>query len=360
MIFDEKVLEYNEKVVDLILSGEMDYVCFGAGTYFCTFLNKYCKGAGGAKFPFPRFVCDNNPDKWGQKIDGVEIKSPEAFMDLDVNKTIIMLSMHFPMGILDELHNKYQRHYHRIIMLKQLDTFFIWRQKGDKLQKVYELLEDEESKQGYNMYFDSLLRGTFFCPMLYSPNAYWNNDIVPELEATGVVYAGAFDGKHVDRALKANPKCTMYGFEPNDTMYQKLLVKYAGYENVHIFPYALFDQECDLIFDPSNAIGAKVIDGLDTKNDKEFVAVHAKRMDDVIGDKKIGLLALDIEGTELKAIEGADHIIDANRPKLGICLYHRLEDYYEIPLYIHERWPEYKFHFRHHSTVSSESVLYAI
>ena len=361
MTFDKKCLEYNESVIGAIMAGKMDYVCYGGGSYFCAFLNKYC--AGDKKFPYPKFVCDSNSQKWGQYIDGIEIKSPDAMLEVDLEKTVIVLSVVLPQGIVDVLYSeKYQRHYHRIIMLRQIEAFFIVQEKRENLQDVYDLLEDEDSKYRYNEYFSSLLHGTFLCPLIYSPNAYWNNDLVPRLGETGVVYAGAFDGKHINRALSSNPKCTMYAFEPNEPMYKKLLPKYSQYNNVNIFPYALFDCECQLVFDPTYALGAKIIDPkkVDTKNDQGLEIVNARKMDDVIGDKKIGQIALDVEGTELKAIQGAAHIIESNRPKLSICLYHKLEDYYEIPLYIHNNYPEYKLHFRHHSPAIIESVLYAL
>ena len=71
-------------------------------------------------------------------------------------------------------------------------------------------------------------------------------------------------------------------------------------------------------------------------------------------------IKLDIEGSEMCALEGARQIIERDHPKLAVCLYHKLEDLWTIPLWIKERFREYKFYIRHHSLMSEETVLYAI
>lgn len=59
---------------------------------------------------------------------------------------------------------------------------------------------------------------------------------------------------------------------------------------------------------------------------------------------------MDIEGSELKALEGAKNTIQRNNPKLAISIYHKYEDIIELPLKILELEPEYKFYLRHYST----------
>ena len=69
---------------------------------------------------------------------------------------------------------------------------------------------------------------------------------------------------------------------------------------------------------------------------------------------------MDIEGAELKALKGAQHIIKTQRPKLAICLYHNPEDLWEIPNYIKQIVPEYKIYFRQHMELECESVCYVV
>lgn len=70
-------------------------------------------------------------------------------------------------------------------------------------------------------------------------------------------------------------------------------------------------------------------------------------------------IKMDIEGAELEALEGAKTTIVKNKPKLAICLYHKPDDLWKIPLYLKDLVPEYKFYIRHHGKVRWETVLYA-
>ena len=68
---------------------------------------------------------------------------------------------------------------------------------------------------------------------------------------------------------------------------------------------------------------------------------------------------MDIEGSELAALKGAKRIIKQYKPKLAICVYHKCEDIFKIPLYLHELVPEYKIMIRQHRYDLYDTVLYA-
>ena len=68
---------------------------------------------------------------------------------------------------------------------------------------------------------------------------------------------------------------------------------------------------------------------------------------------------MDIEGSELSALKGAEDTIKKNKPKLAICIYHSNEDMLRIAEYVHEIVPEYKIFMRAHNMGIAENVLYA-
>jgi hypothetical protein len=68
---------------------------------------------------------------------------------------------------------------------------------------------------------------------------------------------------------------------------------------------------------------------------------------------------LDIEGSELKALQGMAQIIKRDKPKLAISLYHKTEDLWTLPLFIKSLVPEYKLFVRHHGMGIFGKVLYA-
>jgi hypothetical protein len=63
----------------------------------------------------------------------------------------------------------------------------------------------------------------------------------------------------------------------------------------------------------------------------------------------------------LEALKGARRTITEYRPKLAICIYHRIKDFWEIPFYVKRLVPEYKLYVGHHNLDwdCQETVLYA-
>ncbi len=85
-------------------------------------------------------------------------------------------------------------------------------------------------------------------------------------------------------------------------------------------------------------------------------------IDDYVRDKKLDVvdfIKMDIEGSEMKALAGAEWTIQAFRPKLAISVYHGFEDMFNIPLTLKEMFPWYHLYLEHHSTYGEETVLYA-
>ena len=87
---------------------------------------------------------------------------------------------------------------------------------------------------------------------------------------------------------------------------------------------------------------------------------EVKKLDDVLSDKDITFIKMDIEGAEVEALKGAENIIRNKKPKLAICLYHRTSDFWTIPEMLHKMNPNYKFGVMHHYKYNCwETVLYA-
>ena len=83
-------------------------------------------------------------------------------------------------------------------------------------------------------------------------------------------------------------------------------------------------------------------------------------IDSIVGEEQVTFIKMDIEGSELKALEGAEKTIKRHKPKLAICIYHKPMDVIEIPSYIMRLVPEYKFCIRQYTSRMWETVLYAI
>jgi hypothetical protein len=69
---------------------------------------------------------------------------------------------------------------------------------------------------------------------------------------------------------------------------------------------------------------------------------------------------LDIEGSEREAILGMKHVLNRARPKLVICAYHKIEDYYELVNAINDVCSGYSLKLRHFTETVSDSIVYGI
>lgn len=84
-------------------------------------------------------------------------------------------------------------------------------------------------------------------------------------------------------------------------------------------------------------------------------------IDEILNGERATFIKMDIEGTELEALKGAEKTIRMWKPKLAICVYHKPEDIIMISKLILDFNPAYKLYLRHYSYLDfAESVLYAI
>jgi len=85
-------------------------------------------------------------------------------------------------------------------------------------------------------------------------------------------------------------------------------------------------------------------------------------IDEIVASEGIGVdfLKLDIEGSELPALRGAERTIREFRPKLAIAAYHQPEDLFEIPLFIDALGLDYLLFLDHTSAEADETVLFGI
>jgi FkbM family methyltransferase len=90
--------------------------------------------------------------------------------------------------------------------------------------------------------------------------------------------------------------------------------------------------------------------------------VETLSIDDLVQVKKLAcvdFMKMDIEGEELEALNGAEASIRRDCPKLAISVYHKLHDFWTIPLWIDSLGLGYQFYLRHFTIHAEKTVLFA-
>lgn len=88
--------------------------------------------------------------------------------------------------------------------------------------------------------------------------------------------------------------------------------------------------------------------------------VPVAALDEVLAGVDPTFLKMDIEGAELEALRGAAGLVRRHRPTLAVCVYHRPDHPWKIPLCLRELLPEHRIAIRAHAADGWEWVAYAV
>jgi FkbM family methyltransferase len=151
----------------------------------------------------------------------------------------------------------------------------------------------------------------------------------------------------------------VYAFEPNPEATPWLIANAAhfGEGRITLVPVGVGASTArkGLAGEAGNIGGTRLIEAAEGENSVPVIA-----LDDWCRENSIkpDFIKMDIEGAEPDAIRGAAKVISEHRPRLAICLYHRLSDMWVIPDMLKKLVPEYRFWCRKNA-IAVEFVLYA-
>lgn len=169
------------------------------------------------------------------------------------------------------------------------------------------------------------------------------------------VDVGALDGETTKYFLDHFDNGHAYVMEPSPKQFAITKERLRSYPDAELFPYGAFDENTTLRFDPVEGD-----EGSARVSECGELSVEVRRLDDLLQDRRVTFIKMDIEGSELAALRGAEWIIREQRPKLAICVYHKPGDMWEIPAFLLNCHPDYRLYLRHYSISDTETVLYAI
>lgn len=231
----------------------------------------------------------------------------------------------------------------------------------DKILEVKKLFKDKKSIEVYKSIVDFRITKKY-CNLIEPDRIeeqYFAKDIVKLYNEKHIRFidCGAFDGDTIqllcDNFSDIN---AIVAFEPDLNNYKKMLentkkLKSKILEFIAI-PNGVYLTSKQLKFNINN-------EGSNVSEDGTTI-IQCVAIDECIRNFNPTHIKMDVEGCEYEGLLGAKETIINNRPNLMICLYHKPEDLYNIPMLIKSWNIGYQFYLRLYGNNGLELVLYCI
>lgn len=331
---------------------EAKYIClYGTGHFF----EDYVQNINDFDY-----VCDSNSEKWGKTFAGRVCLSPEELEKLESVVVFIMVGKY--QAISEMLTKKgIENYYFGDLFLDIYDEQYspAWFENNRKaILETVDLFEDEWSKKVYTNVICNRIAPKYADMDFHDmeeQGEYFDTGIFTLEENECMVDAGAYNGDSIQAFLKATKGNfeAIYGFEFDKTNFNEMLEKkdIANDERIHLYQMGVSNKPKEMSIVHAGT-GSYV-----TNYGEEKVELNP--LDQILKDKKITFLKMDVEGSEMEGLEGAIQIIKQQHPKLAISVYHKLDDMWKIPQYIKMLNPAYKLYLRHHTAVAWDTDCYA-
>jgi FkbM family methyltransferase len=225
--------------------------------------------------------------------------------------------------------------------------------------RLYEKLADEESRTtfehvlnfrlnhdlGEMKSFKANLKGMYFEPFLTVPRK-------------GAVFfdIGSFDGYNSQHFAELYPEMDLaILFEPIPMQARELEEKFKDKAKFRVFDLAISDGDGQVMFSVNSTASHLSKDG-------SGISVKTARLDSFCTSHELipDMIKMDIEGSELLALNGATKTIQKNRPNLAISVYHNASHLTDAFSLIDGLNPAYKYYLRHYTEGYTETVLFAV
>lgn len=222
------------------------------------------------------------------------------------------------------------------------------KKNWERYRFVYEeLLEDEASRKLYvthilsRITIDPIRLNTFTATYT---TQYFDKTFFTFDDGDIYVDCGAYNG---DTALEYILTCPGYGhiyaYEPFPNAMEEAkerLKHFAEDGSIDFVQKSVSDCENERYLKINTGAGNSQV------AQEGELQISCCSLDQSINDR-VDYLKMDIEGMEVEALRGAEKTIQKNKCQLAICVYHKPQDLWQIPIMIYRMESNYKFCLRH-------------
>jgi len=226
------------------------------------------------------------------------------------------------------------------------------------LEDFYNNLQDQKSRDSFTAYLLSKVRQDMqYLPPVFEKVQYFPQGIFELTDRESYFDCGAFTGDTIATFLKATARQYrhIWAVEPDKSNYQQLIqyIEDNKLTYIDVVNKGIYSSAGKLPFRETGSM-LSMITGASDKY------IETDTIDLIAAGNPVTYLKMDVEGVELEALKGAEQTIKTFKPILGISIYHKQQDLIDIPKYIKEIVPAYKFYFRVHKKLAIDTVLYAV
>lgn len=350
-------MDYIDNFIKEISQEKNDIYLYGAG-YVAANIRKILEKS---HIDFCGYIVDEKylpKDEKSRTIDGKPIISVNNLM----RDSVAVMAVYRDIGDGVELkHDKikktYKRDFSSYIQFGAISEEFL-SINLQAFNETFNKLADFESRTAMMSFITQKYQGCYEKP--YSGHTqYYDTDIFIPEEDMIFLDCGAFDGDTIigfmdflkQNNIRSYKKC--YALEPDKDNYDILKKNMTGYENIETYQLGAFNKRETLLFEEKNTVSSSI-------SSSGSIQIEVDSIDNILKGAPVSYIKMDIEGSELKALEGARETILKHKPKIAVCVYHKAEDLITIPQFLLSLNSNYKLYLRNNAPAGVETVLYAI
>jgi FkbM family methyltransferase len=307
---------------------------------------------------------DQDPKLQGTMVDGIPVTSPAAAAERWRGEALFVATIFRPdldgiggrLGALAELGCRWTTDflplawkYEGILPHFGADLPSRLLAHAGDLRRTADLWSDDTSREIFNQQIAWRLRAEFRSAPGPAPDQYFPREMISPNPEEFFVDGGAFDGD----TLRSAPWRVggVLAVEPDPTNAARLRSSGGGRLEVH---------EALLGSTPGSARFSGTGTMESRRSESGLLEVPVTTIDRLAAGRQPTFIKLDVEGDELEALKGARETLERAQPVVAVCVYHRPEDLWMIPLFLHEALPAHRMYLRAHAWDGFELVAYAV
>lgn len=232
------------------------------------------------------------------------------------------------------------------------------RDYREGLEKVYTALSDQWSRDSMKAYLEEKITKDYrrIIPYVVTPQ-YFFQDAPWKLYQDEVLFdCGAYDGDSIRDFMAAVGNWQkIIACEPDPGNYQRLLknIRKNGWKSIQAIQTGISARKAETRFSMTSDMCARI-------SGEGDILIPVDSIDHILDGERASIIKMDIEGSEMEALEGAVNTIRQYRPLLMISAYHKKDDLIRIFEFMERNTQRYRYFFRLHRVILVDAVLYGI